>query len=122
MQTVTYYVLKNKLGLYMDRDVKGSTKLATCAAMWSARVCAQANAGTAYKVVKVTRTVKPRKTHDRKWAMRQLLRGKTITNVVWVNGASCRITAHGIRYFSQTTGFDGDSESLSCPDGYMLAP
>lgn len=123
MSTVTYYVLRNSAGQYID-DEYNHTGVPQLAASWSSLLGAKhhVHKNPGFRVVKVTRTIKPRKLHDRKWAMRQLLRDKKISNNEWIMpGAHCKLTVNGIRYFSTETPHGGP-ESLSLQTGYFLVP
>lgn len=121
MQTVTYYVLKNAKGEYRDGFGRPNEHPGT-ADCWPTREAAYRALTVGFRVVKVTRKSTSRKTYNRLWAMRQLVKGRTITNVAWAPSEGvCKLTNDGIRYFSCTT-VNGGPESLSCSQGYYLAP
>jgi len=122
MQTVTYYILKNDKGKYLTSD-GDCVSIDKCelAASWESAYFARRSPlySAGIRVVKVTRKIKL-KTYSRAWAVKQVLKGKKVTNRAADAGNYIKLDG-GFFWFAPDGGCCS-AAYFSDEDGYYLVP
>lgn len=121
MQTVTYYMLKNAKGEYLDEygDPTMHPEVGRGWCSGQAAVACKASSHPDFRVVKVTRTIKQR-TYSRAWAVKQVLKGKHVRTDR--DEAGCYIKlGQGFEWFDGENDYIGDACFFHA-DGYYLVP